>query len=50
MYYSYRGVAHNVLIALEAYNSKSTQLIDSKLEIIAHRYLSIYSTDEFNMH
>ena len=50
MYYSNRGMARDLLIALEAYNSKTTLLIDSKLEImIACKYLSAYSTDEFNM-
>ena len=48
MYYSNRGMARNMLIALEAYNSKTTLLIDSKLENIACKYLSTYSTDEFN--
>ena len=33
MYYSNRGMARNMLNALEAYNSKTTLLIDSKLEI-----------------
>ena len=33
VYYSNRGMARNMLIALEAYNSKTTLLIDSKLEI-----------------
>ena len=33
MYYSNRGMARNMLIALEAYNSKTILLIDSKLEI-----------------
>ena len=47
MYYSNRGMARNMLIALEAYNSKTRVLIDSKL---ACKYLSAYSTDEFNMH
>ena len=53
MHYSNRGMAqchNNMLIALEAYNSKTTLLIDSKLGNIACKYLSAYSTDEFNMH
>ena len=50
VYSSNRRMARNMLIALEAYNSKTTLLIDSKLEIIACKYLSAYYIDEFNMH
>ena len=43
-------MAHSILIVLEAYNSKATPPIDSKLEIKYYNmYVSAYSTDEFNM-
>ena len=45
-------MARNMLIALEAYNSKTTVTTDwlQTWNIIARKYLSAYSTDEFNMH
>ena len=49
VYYSNSGMARNLLIALEAYNSKNYTTDWLQTWNIACNYLSAYSTDEFNM-